>query len=187
MEKNKKSRIFRRVLHRLSWANVFRARGEKYNARVGIYNAYKEVLAAKRSLEEIGCENVKVAFYAREWHIQFTHYNGVANMYYTVSSSGGYANDYHNANKSYVNDRISTAEFELDYTLRRDYSDYQMFWQYADNILFWILTRDEYDDYRVSGNINAIPYDVAIRLWRDLRERAWSVVDEAIAYKKAVL
>lgn len=187
MEKNKKSRIFRRVLHRLSWANVFRVRGEKYNAGVGIYNAYKEVLAAKRSLEEIGCENVKVAFYEREWHIQFTLYNGVANIYYTVSSSKGYTNDYHNSNKSNVNDRIAAAEFERDCALRRDYSDYQMFRQYADNALYWILSGDEYDDYRLSGDINAIPYDVSARLWRDLRERAWKVVDEAIASKKVVL
>ena len=189
MKKNKKSRIFRRVLHRLSWANVFRVRGEKYNASVGIYNAYKEVLAAKRSLEEIGCENVEVAFYEREWHIQFTLYRAGhdCNRYYTASASHGYVNDYHNTNRAHVNALIDRAAYTHDYTLRRDYEDYQMFRQYADNALYWILSADEYDDYRLSGNINAIPYDVSIQLWRDLRGCAGSVVDEAIAYKKVML
>lgn len=182
MKKNKKSRIFSRVLHRLTWANVYRVRG-------GNDNAYKEVLAAKRSLEEFGCENVKVAFYDREYHIQFTAYRrrDRRNRFYTVSASHGYVNDYHRSNQDEMRNIIGMAEFSRDCTLRRDFQDYQMFRQYADNALYWVLTADEYDDYRLSGNINAIPYDVAIRLWRGLRERAWSVVDEAIAYKKAVL
>ena len=182
MKKNKKSRIFSRVLHRLTWANVYRARG-------GNDNAYKEVLAAKRLLEGIGCENVKVAFYDREFHIGFEVYHAgrERNRYYTASASHGYSNDYHCTNKTHVNHLITSAEFVRECTLRRDYSDYQMFRQYVDNTLYWILTADEYDDYCLNGNINAIPYDVSIRLWRELRQCAESVVDEAIAYKKVVL
>lgn len=183
MKKNKRSRrIFSRVLDRLAWANFYHVNDENGSA-------YKEVLAAKRSLEARGCENVKVDFYDREYHLYFeVYYPGhECYRYYIASAGHGYTNDYRNTNRVNFNQFLTKAEFARDVTLRRDYSDYQMFRQYADNALYWILTGDEYDDYRLNGDINAIPYDVSIRLWRDLRGRAWSVMDEAVAYKKVVL
>lgn len=182
MKKNNKSRIFSRVLDHLSWANVYRYHSANNNA-------YKAVLVAKRWLEDCGFEGVKVAFYDREYHIQFSiyRYSDACNHYYTVSASHGYVNDYHRTNSDEMRNLIGRCEFERECTLRRDYSDYQMFQQYAENILFWILTRDEYDDYYWNGNINDIPYDVSIRLWRDLTQCAGSVVNEAIAYRKVVM
>lgn len=182
MKKNKNSRMFSHVLSRLAWATFYHVNDEKENA-------YKEVLAAKRCIEDCGGEDVKVAFYGREYHLQFTtyRYRDGLNRYYTVSASHGYVNDYHRTNRDEMRNLIGKLEFVRDCTLRRDYSDYQMFRQYANNILFWILTRDEYDDYWRNGNINAIPYDASIRLWRDLRGCVGSVVNEAIAYKKVVL
>ena len=93
MKKNKKSRIFSRVLDRLAWANFYRVNDENGNA-------YKVVLVAKRSLEECGCDNVKVAFYDREFHIDFEVYHAghEYNRYYTVSASHGYVNGYHVTN-----------------------------------------------------------------------------------------
>lgn len=182
MKKNKERRVFSRVLAYLSWATARHLRGEHATA-------YREVTAAKRLIKECGFEDVKVAFYDREYHIQFTayRYRDGLNRYYTVSASHGYVNEYHTTNRDEMRNRIGKAEFERDCTLRRGYSDYQMFWQYADNILFWALTRGEYEDYWLSGNINDIPYDVSIRLWRQLRECAGNVVNEAILYKKVVL
>lgn len=183
MKKNKKNhRIFSRVLSYLAWATARRVRGEH-----GI--EYREVTAAKRLIVEFGGEDVKPVFYDREWHIEFTvyRYSDRRNRYYTVSASHGYVNDYHRTNQEHIEALIDRAAYTLDYTLRRDYQDYQMFRQYGDNVLYWILTGDEYDDYTLNGDINAIPYDVSIRLWRDLRGCAGSVVNEAIAHKKVVI
>ena len=67
MKKNKKSRIFSRVLSHLAWATARRVRGDR-----GI--EYREVTAAKRLIEDFGGEDVKPVFYDREWHIEFTVY-----------------------------------------------------------------------------------------------------------------
>lgn len=182
MKKNKNSRMFSRVLSRLAWADFYHVCDENDKA-------YKELLAAKKAINECGGEEIKVVFYEREYHILFTlyRYRDRLNRYYTVSASHGYENDYHNTNLDKMRDLIGRLEFEYSCTLRRDFHEYQMFRQYADSILFWILTRDEYDDYWLNGNINDIPYDVSIKLWRDLRECAGSVVNEAVAYRKVEL
>lgn len=179
MKKNKRSRrVFSRVLDRLTWANVYRV-------RCANESAYKAVLAAKRWLEDCGFEDVKVAFYDHEYHIQFTAYPywiGL-NRYYTVSATHGYVNDYHRSNRYEIRNIIGMREFARDCTLSRDFHDYQLFQQYADSILFWALTHDEYVDYAHNGNLNDIPFDTAVRLWRELRECMERIVDEAVAYK----
>lgn len=183
MKKNKRTRrIFSRVLSRLAWAAFYRVNDENGHA-------YNEVLAAKRVIEECGGDNVKVDFYAREYHISFEMYRPgcECNRYYTVSASHGYVNDYHKTNHDHIEALIDLATYTLDYALRRDYHDYLTFQQRAGNVLYWALSQQENHDYWNNGDIHAIPYDVAIQLWRDLRERAWRVVDNAVAYKKVVL
>lgn len=182
MKKNKKSRVFSRVLSRLAWATFYHVCEENDKA-------YKEVLAAKKAVEDFGGENVKVAFYDREYHLQFTlyQYRERLNRYYTVSASHGYENDYHDTNKSHVNARIGTAEFVRYCTLRRDFRDYQSFQRYAGNVLFWGLSQNEKDDYWCNGDIHDIPYDVSIKLWRDLRESVLRIANEAVTYRKVVL
>ena len=182
MKKNKNSRVFSRVLTYLYWANAYRACNENEYA-------YKEVLAAKRCLEELGCENVKVAFYDREYHLHFEidHARQKRNRCYTVSTGHGYVNRYHVTNWTNVKHFIERLEFEYSCALCRDFHDYQLFQQYGESILFWVLTQDEYADYWYNGNIYDIPYDVSVRLWQDLRECAGSVVNEAVAYRREML
>ena len=182
MKKNKENRKLSRVLSRLVWANFYHVNDENENA-------YKEVLAAKRCIEECGGDNVEVVFYDREYHITFEVYRTghECNRYYTVSASHGYTNDYHNTNKSHVNHLIATAEVVRDCALRREYSDYLAFQQRAGNVLYWALDKEENHDYWYKGDIHDIPYDVSIRLWRDLRECVFHIIDEAVAHKKVVL
>ena len=182
MEKNKDRRVFSRVLTRLSWATFYRVCGENENA-------YKEVLAAKRYLEGLGYEDVKVAFYEGEYHLHFEidHARQKRNRCYTVSAGHGYVNRYHVTNWENVKRFIERLEFEYSCALCRDFHDYQLFQQCADSVLFWVLTRSEYADFWDNGDIYDIPYDVSIRLWRDLRGSAIRVVDEAIANRKVVL
>lgn len=182
MKKNKNSRIFSRVLSRLAWAAFYHVNDENENA-------YKEALAAKRCIEECGGDNVKVVFYDREYHISFEVYRTghECNRYYTVSASHGYTNDYHNTNKSDVNHLIMWAELVRDYTLTCDFRDYEQFMVVAENVLYEALTPREYGNYWRNGKIGDIPYDVAIRLWRNLRGCLDDIVNEAVAYRKEVL
>lgn len=183
MKKNKRThRMFSRVLSRLAWAAFYHVNDENENA-------YKEVLAAKRCIEECGGYNVKVAFYDREYHITFeaNHTGQDCNRYYTASASHGYTNDYHNTNKSDINHLIMCAEFSRDCTLRRDFHDYQMFNEIAESVLYAVLTPGEFSDYCRNGEVSDIPYDVAIQLWRDLGECLGRIVNEAVAYRKEVL
>ena len=182
MKKNKKSRIFSRVLDRLAWANFYHVNDENGNA-------YKEVLVAKRSLEECGCENVKVDFYAREYRVYFEVYHPghECNRYYIGTAGHGYVNRYHVTNWDNVNCLIERLEIAYSRALRLDFHDYQLFQQNADNVLWWILTTAEYVDFCKNGKIGDIPYDVSIRLWQDLRDCAESVVLEAITYRKVEL
>lgn len=182
MKKNMKSRVFSRVLSHLAWANMYHFCGENDKA-------YKDILAAKRYIEDYAGDAVKVVFYAGEYHIQFTvyRYRDGLNRYYTVSASHGYVNDYHRTNRDETRNRIGKAEFERDCALRRDYRDYQSLLKYVEEVLIWVLTPDEYESYWRNGNINDIPYDVAIQLWRDLGECLGRIVNEAVAYRKDVL
>lgn len=182
MKKNKRSRIFRRVLSRLSWADFYRVNDESRNA-------YKEVLAAKRSLEECGCENVKVEFYNHVFHLHFELYHPgqECNRYYTVSGGYGYANRYRVTNWCNVNRLTEQLEQEYSRTLRHDFHDYCMFREVIGDVLFDGLTTSEYVDYCFNGGISSVPYDVAIKLWRDLRECLGCIVNESVAYKKVDL
>lgn len=179
--KNKERRVFSRVLSRLAWANVYGIMGE--NARI-----YKAVLDAKRWLEGCGFEGVKLAFYEREYHLQFTVYryrNGL-NRYYTVSASHGYVNDYHRTNRDEMRNLIGMAEFSRDCTLSRDFHDYQAFLENAESVLFEVLTPSEFGSYCHNGEVSAIPYDVATRLWRELHSCSEKIANEAVAHSKVV-
>lgn len=183
MKKNKRTRrIFSRVLDRLTWANVYRIHG-------GNDSTYKAVLAAKRLLEECGFEDVKVMFYAHEYHIQFTvyRYRDGRRRYYTVSASHGYVNEYHRTNRQEMRKLINAAEISLDCTLRRDFYDYQFFLHVADDVLYWGLPGYEYRDYYNNGKIEDIPFDVAVNLSRKLRGCLGDIANEAVACKKVVL
>lgn len=182
MKKNKEHRVFSRVLSRLAWATFYHVCEENDKA-------YKEVLAAKRLIEDFGGEEVEVVFYDREYHILFTlyRYREHLNRYYTVSASHGYENDYHITNLDKMRKLISASEFARDCTLSRDYRDYQAFRQYANGVLMWALEPGEFAAYCSNGNIVDIPYDIATRLWRDLHSCTEKIANEAIAHKKVVL
>lgn len=182
MKKNKKSRMFSRVLTRLSWAYYYRACDEKENA-------HKEVLAAKRCLEECGGKDIKVLFYDHEYHIHFALYDGRKryNRYYTVAATLGYYNHYHVTNWLTVKSLVQALEFVQDCELKREFHDYQRFLQVAGSVLFWALDEEEYLHFSHNGSLDEIPYNVAVDLYRNIGAVAREVVDNAIAYKKVVL
>ena len=179
--KNKKHRIFSRVLGHLAWADFYHACNENGNS-------YKEILAAKRCLEECGFENVKVDFYNGEYRLYFEVYHPVyeCNRYYIVSAVDGYGNRYHVTNCGDVNRLIEQLEREYSRALSVDFHDYCMFNEVVGDVLFDGLTINEYVDYCKNGKIEDIPYDVAITLWRDLRTCLWGIVNEAVAQRKVV-
>lgn len=182
MKKNKERRVFSRVLAYLSWATAHRLHG-------GQATAYREATAAKRELEEHGFEDVRVLFYDREYHLQFTvhWYRDALNRYYTISASHGCVNDYHRSNRYEILNLIGKLEFSHDCALSRDFHDYQMFNESVLSVLYMALTPGEFSDYCHNGEVSAIPYDDEIRLWRELHSCLENIVNEAVAHKKVML
>lgn len=179
MEKN--SRKFSRVLSLLARANFYAGYGKKESAHSFLARAYKFV-------EEIGGKDVKIFYDGAEYNISFRLFNFNRcdwNLYYTASASLGFRNDLHAENCVKFKNLIRACEEIQDRRLRYEYRAYQDFLEFAKMSLNEYLY-DYYAVYDRNGDVNDIPYDVAVTLWNDFQSYLWKIVNAAVAYKKTI-
>lgn len=180
MKKN--SRKFSRVLSLLSRANFYAGYGKKESAHSMLARAYKFV-------EEIGGEDVKIFYDGTEYNISFRMFNFnrcACNLYYTASASRGFRNDLHAENFVNFKNLIRSCEEIQDRRLRYEYRAYQDFLEFAKMSLNEYLYDNDYTVYDRNGDVNDIPYDVAVTLWNDFQSYLWKIVNAAVAYKKTI-
>ena len=180
----KRSRKFSRVLSLLSWANFYAGYGKKESAHSFLARAYKFV-------EEIGGKDVKIFYDGAEYNISFRLFNFNRcewNLYYTASASRGFRNDLHAENYAKFKNLIRAYEEIQDRRLRYEYRAYQDFLEFAKMSLNEYLYDNVYtvNAYERNGDVNDIPYDVAVALWNDFQSYLWKIVNAAVAYKKTI-